>query len=83
MAETRNAIIHIDTTERTQMQHATNHDEWFRAIGYLSTWNMSFPTVEIRAEGGTDMVAVYKDEEDNVRYVIGAVWHNDHYGFHS
>lgn len=83
MAETRNAIIHIDATERTQMQHATNHDEWFRAIGYLSTWNMSFPTVEIRAEGGTDMVAVYKDEEDNVRYVIGAVWHDDHYGFHS
>lgn len=83
MAEIRNAIIHIDATERTQMQAATNHDEWFRAIGYLSTWNMTFPTVEIHIDGETDMVAVYKDENDNVGYVIGAVWHDDHYGFHS
>lgn len=83
MAETRNAIIHIDMTERTQMQAATDSNEWFRAIGYLSTWNMSFPTVVIRADGETDMVAVYKDEDGNIRYVIGAVWHDDHYGFHS
>lgn len=83
MAETRNAIIHIDATDRTRMQAATDFNEWFRAIGYLTTWNMTFPTVEIRIDGETDMVAVYKDENDNVGYVIGAVWHGDHYGFHS
>ena len=83
MAETRNAIINIDATIRTQMQAATDVNEWFRAIGYLSTWNMTFSKVEIHVDGETDMVAVYKDENNNVGYVIGAVWHGDHYGFHS
>lgn len=83
MAETRNVLIQIDATKRTQMQAATDSNEWFRAIGYLSTWNMTFPTVEISPDGETDLVAVYRDEDSNVRYVIGAVWHDDHYGFHS
>ncbi len=83
MAETRNVFIHIDATERIQMQNATDHNEWFRAIGYLSTWNMTFPTVVIHADGETDMVALYRDEDDRIRYVIGAVWHDDRYGFHS
>lgn len=83
MAEVRTTIIHIDAVERTRMQAATDHDEWFRAIGYLATWNMTFPTVEIRADGETDLVAVYRDEEGNIGYVIGAVWHDGRYGFHS
>lgn len=83
MAETRNVFIHIDVTKQTQMQNATDHNEWFRAVGYLSTWNMSFPTVEILANGERDMMAVYKDENNNLGYVIGAVWDGDHYGFHS
>lgn len=83
MAETRNAIIHIDATERTRMQAATDYNEWFRAIGYLTTWNMTFPTVEIYVDGEPDMVALYKDENGNVGYAICAIWHGDHYGFHS
>lgn len=83
MAEQRQVTLRMDSVTQMKMQHATNAEEWFRAIGYLSTWNMSFPTVVIRADGETDMTAVYKDENDNVGYVIGAVWHQDHYGFHS
>lgn len=83
MAEQRQVILRMDSVTQMKMQHATDHDEWFRAVGRLSTWNMSFPTVDIRPDGETDMVAVYKDENDNVKYVIGAVWHDDHYGFHS
>ena len=83
MAEIRNTTIYIDATKRTQMRNATDHNEWFRAIGYLSTWNMTFPTVEIHADGETDMVAVYRDENGKMGYSIGAVWHDDHYGFHS
>jgi hypothetical protein len=58
-------------------------DKLWEAIGYLSTWNQSYPTVELWRDGKTDMVAVYRDTDGNVKYVIGAVWHGDHYGFHS
>lgn len=83
MAEQRQVTLRMDSVTQMQMQHTTNADEWFRAVGRLSTWNMSFPTVDIYPVGETDMVAVYKDENGNVGYVIGAVWHDDHYGFHS
>ena len=43
-----------------------------------------YPHVEIfRDRGDTDLVAVYKDASAVRGYVIGAVWHDDHYGFHS
>jgi hypothetical protein len=58
-------------------------DKLWTAIGYLSSWNLSYPTVEIWRDGKTDLVAVYRCKEGNVKYVIGAVWHDDHYGFHS
>lgn len=83
MAEQRQVTLRMDSVTQMQMQHTTNADEWFRAVGRLSKWNMSFPTVDIYPVGETDMVAVYKDENGNVGYVIGAVWHDDHYGFHS
>lgn len=58
-------------------------DKLWCAIGYLSSWNMTFPTVNIYRDGDTDMVAVYLNEQGKRGYVIGAVWHDDHYGFHS
>lgn len=54
------------------------------AIGYLSTWNTSYPYVQIYRDGkDIDLVATYRDVEGDRAYVIGAVWHDDHYGFHS
>jgi hypothetical protein len=44
---------------------------------------MSHPIVAISKDGDTDMIAVYRNSDNEVVYVIGAVWHNDHYGFHS
>lgn len=61
-------------------------DSWeklWHAVGYLSSWNTTYPTVEIYQDGMTDLVAVYFDAAGECRYVIGAVWHDDHYGFHS
>jgi hypothetical protein len=43
---------------------------------------MTHPSVDIYPDSN-DMVAVYKDEQGKTEYVIGAVWHEDHYGFHS
>ena len=58
-------------------------DKLWQAIGYLSSWNFTYPVVTIFRDGETDLVAVYKDASGDRQYVIGAVWHGEHYGFHS
>jgi len=58
-------------------------DKLWQAIGYLSTWNHSYPKVCIYRDRGDDLVAVYLNDAGETKYVIGAVWHDDHYGFHS
>ena len=58
-------------------------DKLWTAIGYLSTWNLSYPTVNIFRDRGNDLVAVYHNDLGETKYVIGAVWHGEHYGFHS
>lgn len=59
-------------------------DLW-EAIGYLSTWSAdNYPIVRIYRDGnGPDIAAVYLKADGELGYVIGAVWHDDHYGFHS
>jgi hypothetical protein len=60
-------------------------EKLWHAIGYLSTWSMdSYPYVKIFRDGKeSDLVAVYHNAEGDRKYVIGAVWHIDNYGFHS
>ena len=82
MSDTRKVIIHINAVDQTNMKEIVGREKFFDAIGYLSTWNMTHPSVDIYPDD-TDMVAVYKDEQGKTEYVIGAVWHEDHYGFHS
>jgi hypothetical protein len=57
-------------------------DKLWDAIGYLSTWNLSYPVVNIFKDRDNDLVAVYFKDGDRM-YTIGAVWHDDHYGYHS
>ena len=57
-------------------------DKLWEAIGYLSTWNLSYPVVNIFKDRDNDLVAVYFKDGDRM-YTIGAVWHDDHYGYHS
>lgn len=83
MAEQREITIYMDATQITTMREATDAKEWTMAIGYLSMWNLTYPRCAIWPDGDTDMVAIYYDENDERGYVIGAVWHDDHYGFHS
>jgi hypothetical protein len=59
------------------------YDKLWQAIGYLSTWNQSYPKVCIYRDRGNDLLAVYLNDAGETKYVIGAVWHDDHYGFHS
>jgi len=59
----------------------------YDAIGYLSTWSpIGYPFCEISISGDEhELIAVYFNAERDYtrRYVIGAVWHEDHFGFHS
>ena len=61
--------------------------EFYAAIGYLSSWNMTFPTVDIYPHGhgdsNTDILAVYKREDGTVGYTIAAIWQETYYSFHS
>lgn len=80
----RNIELHLSSEDMIQIAEAIGTwDKLWTAIGYLSTWNMTFPTVNIYRDGDTDMVAVYLNKQGERGYVIGAVWHEDHYGFHS
>jgi len=58
-------------------------DKLFTAIGYLATWGMVYPHVTIYGDGETDLLAVYSKDDGERGCTIGAVWHGDHYGFHS
>ena len=84
MADQREVLILMDATQQTEIMEAVGRQNFFEAIGYLATWNMSFGFVQITQDDTTDMVAVYRDTERGLtKYIIGAVWHDDHYGFHS
>jgi len=84
MADQREVRILMDATQQTQIMEEVGRQKFFEAIGYLSSWNMSYGFVQITQDGDTDMVAVYRDTERGLtKYIIGAVWHDDHYGFHS
>ena len=73
--------IELHFNHREEIEVPT--DKLIDAIGYLSTWNMNHNKVEIYRDGDTDLVANYYNDEGDHKYTIGAVWHDDHYGFHS
>lgn len=91
MAAVRTVEIFIDADSRTKLEDmlikAVGREKAFpqlnAAIGYLSTWNLNYPIVKIWRGAGADLDAAYFDADRNRQYVIGAVWHDDHYGFHS
>ena len=80
---TRIVTLHLSPGEKTEISERTDWNELQRAIGYLSAWALDFPKVNIYRDGETDLVATYFNEKDERVYTIGAVWHDDHYGFHS
>ena len=81
-----NRTINLTLSASDMIQIAESigtYDKLWQAIGYLSTWNHSYPRVDIYRDRGDDLVAVYLDGNEDRKYVIGAVWHGEHYGFHS
>jgi hypothetical protein len=81
-----NRTIELGLSASDMIEIATSIGTWdklWEAIGYLSTWNHSYPKVYIHRDRGDDLYAVYVNNEGETKYVIGAVWHGEHYGFHS
>lgn len=81
---TRQVTINLSESDMIQIAESIGTwDKLWEAIGYLSTWNQSYSCVTIHRDTDADLVAVYRDTEGDRKYVIGAVWHDTHYGFHS
>ena len=80
-------VKHLYSTAALQgLIENTDRRKVCEAIGHLSTWApVSYPFCEITISSDEhELVAVYynSDERDYTRrYVIGAVWHDDHFGF--
>lgn len=71
----------------TRIAEITGGAELSQAIGYLASWNLAHPYCEIIGgiyDGTPEIVATYRKEQRGpITYQIGAVWHGDHFGFHS
>ena len=73
----------------TAIAEITGNQELFQAIGYLSQWSLPLSRVRIIGgvyDGNPELVATYwrhSTEGEPIAYQIGAVWHGDHFGFHS
>jgi len=77
-----------DKWEKLHNQCGGSDEPIRKALGYLSLWNWStFPYVDITLmgdENNMELIANYRKEpKGNIGYSIGAVWYQDHFGFHS
>ena len=82
--------LKINITQSDMIRIAEGIGTWdklWEAIGYLSSWAVdTYPECEIfvdRPATSLDLLAVYKNPKKGQQYVIGAVWHDTHYGYHS
>ena len=83
----------FDAEDHVKIEAATDAVKVDSAMGYLMQWNMSLSHVRIMIDARdpeiTALYYMFKPEPDNrgqwprPDYVIGAVWHGDHFGFHS
>ncbi len=85
MPRTTHLVLEAEDIEK--IAETAGYTQLMAAIAYLSTWNVTtFPVVTISRDGSdtSDLFAYYSDPDNpDRRYAIGAVWHDDHYGFHS
>ena len=88
---TRTVNHHFDAGKLESLAETTSMAEVYRALGYLSAWNMTgYPVVDLAICGEPtdsepmEILAYYRKEAGAVPgYVIGAVWNGERFGFHS
>lgn len=81
----RTVTIDTNAVDAMTIAEKVGFDKLQAAIGYLSLWNMGFDQVSISLNPAElEMTAIYTYGSGAPgRYVIGAIWHDDHFGFHS
>ena len=84
MTDMRKVEYLFNAVELQQLKDNTSATEVIEALGYLSQWNFTFPRVAIHISSKHDeLIARYFRDDNSLGYVIGGVWHDDHFGFHS
>lgn len=87
MSEERRIDIYLDAVTACEIREITGSQRFYEALGYLTSWNMTYGYVRITGGtygGSPELIATYKNDITGpVQYCIGAVWHGDHFGFHS
>lgn len=85
----RTVKLHMTDDQIETIVKLTGLPEFNKAISYLSTWAFdTYDTVSICTnDRDIEFTAVYSHSMDRdvnpKKYVLGAVWHEDHFGFHS
>jgi len=85
----RTIELAIDADTMVSIAEITGNKELFNAIGYLSQWNLPLSKVRLIGgvyDGNPELIATYwrhSTEGEPIAYQIGAIWHGDHFGFHS
>jgi hypothetical protein len=80
----RTVVFKSGSAALEALKESTGTQEVWRAIGYLSEWNLTFPVVDLYVtHDHTELTAVYKDAEGKRGYTIGAVWNGTSFSFHS
>jgi len=80
----RTVNFNFDRSDLDALMDNTDSEKVTSALSYLATWNFTYTIVDVYFIPSTnEITAVYRDETGARKYVIGAVWHTDHFGFHS
>lgn len=81
----RTIEIRIDVPDLVALQNLVGYEAFSNAIGYLSLWNLNFPRAYIYLADKKDgeLQACFERPEGGIGYVIGAIFREGKYEFHS
>lgn len=79
MTDSRTVLLDMDAAQQSKIRDITGAQEFQNALGYLSTWNMTFPRVTIVGwvdrDGRPELSATYyREDSSSVAFALGAVW---------
>ena len=68
------------------IQEAVGNDQFFQAIGYLSSWGMNYPKATLYFNArDMEITATYYNQAGDMQYCIGGIFNADtkKFSFHS
>lgn len=80
----RTITLRLTHDDLMDLRISTDYNELDRAIARLTTWGMqAYDTVTVMRDGKHDLIALYESTGTGGKFVLGAVWHDGSFGFHS